>query len=134
MDRVNAGDYVAILAFLPSDQGWEEKLEPLRRQVQTRGGAVTCVGIGPRYLHSSGQLHKGGPGNSHFLVLTAAPAMEAPVPGQPYGFSALIDAQARGDIEVLKSRGRNVLHIGLGPVDSAEDTVRRITEHLARAA
>jgi glucose-6-phosphate isomerase len=132
LNRVETGDYIAILAFLPSDQNWEEALKPLRQLLQQHCGTVVCLALGPRYLHSSGQLHKGGRKNGHFLVLTATPGVDAPVPGEHYSFGTLIDAQARADIEVLCARGQNVLHINLGPVDRGEAILGEITTHVAR--
>lgn len=128
LGRVARGDYLAILAYLPSDQGWDDTLDPLRELLQLRTGAVTCQALGPRYLHASGQLHKGGKKNGHFLLLTAAPGSSAEVPGERYDFGTLIDAQARADVEVLRERGQDVLHFDLGPIDGAEAKLREITD------
>ena len=83
---------------------------------------ATTLGFGPRYLHSTGQLHKGGPGTALFLLITAAPAEDLPVPGEKYTFAQLELAQAMGDFEALESRGRWLFHYRLeGPVEAALD-------------
>ncbi len=132
LHRAKIHDYVALLAYLPTDQDWEQKLKPLRDLLQQRLNTVTCLALGPRYLHSSGQLHKGGKTNGHFLVLTARPRDDVPIPGEHYGFGVLIDAQAHGDLTVLRARGQNVLHFDLGPIDGAEAEIRKITDYLHR--
>lgn len=132
LDQLDGHGYVALLAYLPTDQDWEEKLLPLGLRLQRHLDTVTCLSLGPRYLHSSGQLHKGGRKYGHFLMLTAEPGRAVPVPGAPYDFGSLIEAQARGDIEVLRMRGQNVLHIDLGPIGGAEEKVREIESWLDR--
>lgn len=132
LDHVDVHGYVALLAYLPTDQDWEERLLPLGLRLQRHLNIVTCLSLGPRYLHSCGQLHKGGKKYGHFLLLTAEPDRAVPVPGAPYDFGDLIEAQARGDFEVLRMRGQTVLHIDLGPINSAEEKVREIESWLNR--
>jgi hypothetical protein len=82
----------------------------LRRTVRQRTGAATTHGVGPRYLHSTGQYHKGGPNSGVFLLVTAVDATMTPVPGEPYSFRTLKQAQALGDFEALVAAGRDVVH------------------------
>jgi transaldolase/glucose-6-phosphate isomerase len=118
-----AGDYFAILAYLHATPQRERKLETLRLEARAVSSAATTVGYGPRFLHSTGQLHKGGPGTGVFLQLTADEAADAPIPGRPYGFATLIAAQAWGDFEVLERRERRLLRVHLG-----EDPERALDE------
>lgn len=127
---IGAPDYIALLAYLPTSKMWRDALENLRARIAQSSTAATILSFGPRYLHSSGQIHKGGGKNGHFLVLTAGARRDLPIPGRQYGFQHLIDAQAQGDIEVLKNRGQQVLHIELGPVDEAAATLARLSASL----
>jgi transaldolase/glucose-6-phosphate isomerase len=107
------GDYIAILAFIdPAD---ESRLEPLVTRARETGRVVT-VGLGPRYLHSTGQLHKGGPNTGSFIQVVDDLGEELPVPGREFGFRRLIAAQAAGDFEALKERGRRVARVRLEDV------------------
>ena len=112
--QANEGDYVAIQAF--SDPRQEAKLEPLIERARRETGCVVTHGLGPRYLHSPGQLHKGGPNTGLFLQVVDDPGEELPIPGKPFGFARLIRAQAAGDFESLKERGRRVARIRLEDV------------------
>jgi len=122
------GDYLAILAYLPDTPAIGESLDQIRRQVAEKYGIATTAGFGPRYLHSTGQLHKGGPNSGLFLQLTADHATEIPIPGRPYNLNALADAQAAGDLQALRNRGRRAIRIPLGPDPAAE--LRRINAEL----
>jgi Phosphoglucose isomerase len=102
--------YVAILAFI--DPAREQELEPLIRQAEETGAAVS-VGLGPRYLHSTGQLHKGGPDNGLFVQVVDDLGEELEIPGRPYGFKTLIAAQAAGDFQALEERGRQIVRVQL---------------------
>jgi glucose-6-phosphate isomerase len=106
---VHPGDYVALHAYLPF--GLDAELEQLRRAVRDRlGGMAVTVGYAPRLLHSTGQLHKGGPDSVVAVQLvSASPGPVVPVPGEPFDFATLIAAQALGDYESLRSRGRRVV-------------------------
>jgi glucose-6-phosphate isomerase len=107
------GDYFAILAYLPPDAELRAPLEELREQVRARTRCATTFGYGPRYLHSTGQLHKGGPATGVFLVVSAEPRADVPVPGESYSFGVLEQAQASGDFASLDSAGRRALHLHL---------------------
>jgi glucose-6-phosphate isomerase len=112
--QANEGDYVAIQAFIDPMQ--EAKLQPLIERARRETGCVVTHGLGPRYLHSTGQLHKGGPNTGLFLQVVDDPGEELPIPGKPFGFARLIRAQAAGDFESLKERGRRVARIRLEDV------------------
>jgi len=112
--QANEGDYVAIQGFIDPMQ--QEKLEPLIERARRETGCVVTHGLGPRYLHSTGQLHKGGPNTGLFLQVVDDPGEELPIPGRPFGFARLIRAQAAGDFDSLKERGRRVARIRLEDV------------------
>lgn len=114
LEQARAADYISILAFLQPKPETVARLATLREQLRDSTRLATTVGFGPRYLHSTGQLHKGGPNTGLFLFLTADDAADLPIPGRPYGFSILKQAQALGDLLALKRRGRRVLHVHLG--------------------
>jgi hypothetical protein len=109
--QAREGDYVAIQAFI--DPMGEKKLEPLIERARRETGCVVTHGLGPRYLHSTGQLHKGGADNGLFLQVVDDPGEELPIPGQPFGFARLIRAQAAADYASLKERGRRVARVTL---------------------
>ncbi|MBV9966766.1 MAG: bifunctional transaldolase/phosoglucose isomerase [Alphaproteobacteria bacterium] len=111
--RVHAGDYVALLAYIERNAAHTEALQRLRRMIRDRTRAATCVGFGPRFLHSTGQAYKGGPNTGVFLQITADAAEDLPVPGQRYSFGIVKAAQARGDLGVLAERGRRLLRVHL---------------------
>jgi hypothetical protein len=107
------GDYVAILAFVNPTAEAEAKLAELAERARQATGCVVTHGFGPRYLHSTGQLHKGGPPTGLYLQVVDETGEEIAIPGQPFGFGELIRAQAAGDFESLKERGRRVARIRL---------------------
>jgi phosphoglucose isomerase-like protein len=106
-------DYLAILAYLPPTPGIAAQLQSVRAAWGRHLGCVTTLGFGPRYLHSTGQLHKGGPNTGLFLVVTADDAEDAEIPVLGTTFGRLKRAQARGDIRALLGRGRRVSHVHL---------------------
>ena len=108
-----AGDYVSILAYLPPDPAVFVALDQMRATVRDALGAATTAGIGPRYLHSTGQLHKGGPDTGVFLQVVEDYGDEVAIPGRRYGFARLIRAQAAGDFAALAERGRRVVRVRL---------------------
>jgi len=110
LEQAQPGDYIAVQAFI--DPAREAELEPLLRRARETGCVVT-VGLGPRYLHSTGQLHKGGPPTGIFLQVVDDPGEELPIPGRPFGFRRLIEAQAAGDYAALVERGRRVARVRL---------------------
>jgi glucose-6-phosphate isomerase len=113
LDQLRAGDYFAALAFLPMFPEHEAAIQVLRHHVRDRKHVATCLGFGPRFLHSTGQDYKGGPNTGVFLQITAKHAEDADIPGQRYSFGVVIDAQAAGDLAVLESRGRRALRVHL---------------------
>ena len=110
----NPRSYVALLPYLESSSGHKAAIQVLRLKVRDGLRVATTVGYGPRYLHSTGQLHKGGAANGLFILLTADDRQDLPVPGQPYTFSVLKQAQALGDYQALASKGRPVIRFHLG--------------------
>ena len=109
LDQAREGDYVCVQAFVdPSTD-----LAPLVARLRRESGLVVTHGYGPRYQHSTGQLHKGGPNTGLFLQVIDDPGDELPIPGKPFGFRRLIRAQAAGDLEALKERGRRVARVRL---------------------
>lgn len=112
--QADPGDYVALLAYLTEDPDTDQVLRSIRLRLRNGLRLATTLGYGPRYLHSTGQYHKGGPATGLFLLLTADDAADAPVPGAPYTFGILKHAQALGDLEALHKHGRRVIRIHLG--------------------
>ena len=110
---VKPGDYIAVLAYLPRNPVTERELEALRLDLRDRYLVATSMGFGPRYLHSTGQLHKGGPNSGVFILLTDDADRDAPVPGSPYTFDRLRTSQALGDLQSLQATGRRVAHVHL---------------------
>jgi glucose-6-phosphate isomerase len=108
------GDYLALCAYLHRTPARQERLQRLRLALRATSRLATTLGYGPRFLHSTGQLHKGGPNSGLFLQLTADEGDELPIPGERYGFGALRRAQAAGDYEVLERRRRRVMRVHLG--------------------
>jgi len=104
-------DYLALLAFVPADPDTVARLQRLRAAVRDRLGLATSLGIGPRFLHSTGQLHKGGPNSGLFLQLTADPQRDLPIPGWQETFGTLLAAQAAGDLAALQRRSRRVIRL-----------------------
>jgi glucose-6-phosphate isomerase len=112
--EIKAGDYFATLAFLPMFPEYEAAIQEFRHRIRDTKKIATCLGFGPRFLHSTGQDYKGGPNTGVFLQLTCDHAIDVPIPGQRYTFGTVIDAQAAGDLAVLESRGRRALRVHLG--------------------
>jgi glucose-6-phosphate isomerase len=132
MRSLEPGDYLAILAYLPED---EQLLEPLRRattRLSRATGRAVCLELGPRYLHSTGQLHKGGAPNGAFLLITTRDRSDLEVPGKPYRLGALHRAQAEGDLVTLASADRRALRIDLP--DAAPETISLLARELGSAA
>src|SRR5439155_1412272 len=106
--------YVALLAYIEMTDAHEAELQKMRTAIRDRYKVATCVGFGPRFLHSTGQAYKGGPSSGVFLQITCDDAADLPVPGQTYTFGVVKAAQARGDLAVLEERGRRALRVHLG--------------------
>ncbi len=118
LSLIHQGDYVALLAYVSTmDPALADELEALRTAVRDRTRAATMFGFGPRYLHSTGQLHKGGPNSGVFLLMTAAPREDVPIPGEQFSFGTLELAQAVGDFASLDAAGRRALHAHLPAPD-----------------
>jgi glucose-6-phosphate isomerase len=107
-------DYFAVLGFIQRDREHEKTMQKLRHAVRDKKRVATCLGFGPRFLHSTGQDYKGGPNTGVFLQITAEHASDLAIPGQKYTFGVVIDAQAAGDLSVLQQRGRRALRAHLG--------------------
>jgi len=116
LGRAGAGDYVALLAYIDRNPGNIEALQRMRRLIRDQLRTATCLGFGPRFLHSTGQVYKGGPNSGVILQVTCEDAADLAVPGQAYSFGVVKAAQARGDFDVLAERGRRLLRVHL-PAD-----------------
>jgi len=112
--RLGAGDYFALLGYVEMNAEHESLLQNLRMTVRDHKRVATCLGFGPRFLHSTGQAYKGGPNSGVFLQITCDDAEDLPVPGQKYTFGVVKAAQARGDFQVLADRKRRALRVHLG--------------------
>src|SRR5579864_709234 len=112
--RIGAGDYFALLAYVMMSSSHERALQAMRHRVRDQRKVATCLGFGPRFLHSTGQAYKGGPNSGVFLQVTCDDAHDLPVPGQKYTFGIVKAAQARGDFQVLADRGRRALRAHVG--------------------
>ena len=121
-----AGDYVAILGFMAPSGEVEAAVTELRTAIRDATRATTTFGYGPRYLHSTGQLHKGGPEGGRFLVLVHDGTEDVEIPGRPFSFRTLKNAQALGDLQTLRSRGRRAEKVRLEGDDAAA-AVRELT-------
>jgi transaldolase/glucose-6-phosphate isomerase len=115
LGRLGGGDYFALLAYVERNARHREILQAMRLAVRDAKRVATCLGFGPRFLHSTGQAYKGGPDTGVFLQVTCDDAEDLPVPGQKYSFGVVKAAQARGDLDVLAERGRRALRVHLGP-------------------
>lgn len=111
---LSPGDYFALTAYVPPTAENESALQAIRLAVRDRFRVATTLGFGPRFLHSTGQLHKGGPGTGVFLQITCDARERVPIPDKPWGFAEVIAAQAAGDLAALQSRGRRALTVHLG--------------------
>ena len=130
--HVQTGDYVAILAYLRQTPQMDDSLSRLRQTIAERHHVATTAGYGPRYMHSTGQLHKGGPDSGVYLFVTAPHEDDLPIPGEPYTFGDLDDAQALGDQRALQSQGRRVARLDLGA--DGEEGVHELAARLAVSA
>jgi glucose-6-phosphate isomerase len=131
LDSLSSGDYLALLAYLPYD---ETLLAPLRHAVAHVADALDvpfCLESGPRYLHSTGQLHKGGPNSGVFIMVTTRDSADLSIPGWPFGLATLHRAQAEGDLVTLAAHGRRVLRVDLH--DASTDAMERLSAAFARA-
>ena len=126
LDRLGSNDYFALLAYIEMNAENIGHLQAIREKVLDRSLAATCLGFGPRFLHSTGQAYKGGSKNGVFLQITSDDDADLPVPGQKYTFGVVKAAQARGDFQVLLDRGRRALRVHVGGGMSVAEGLERI--------
>jgi len=131
LGRLGAGDYLGLLAYVPMTPENEAVLQTARLRVRDARKVATCLGFGPRFLHSTGQAYKGGPNSGVFLQVTCDDPVQLPVPGHKFSFGVVKAAQARGDFQVLAARKRRALRVHLrGPLDAA---LRALQQAIDRA-
>lgn len=128
LEASQAGDYLAIMAYLPDTDVIRETIHELRHRVMAKYRIATTMGYGPRFLHSTGQLHKGGPASGIFLQLTQDHQTDIPIPGWDLSFGVLADAQALGDLQALDDLGRRTVSVHLG--GDPAGGIRRIIDAL----
>jgi transaldolase/glucose-6-phosphate isomerase len=129
--RVKPGDYVALLDYFEESDDAEGAVQKIRTHLRDATRCATTTGYGPRFLHSTGQLHKGGPDSGVFIQVTAADARDVEIPGEPFTFSTLKQAQALGDFRALSSRGRRAVRVEIGSDIAAG--LRRLHEIIREA-
>jgi transaldolase/glucose-6-phosphate isomerase len=129
--RVKAGDYAALTAYVERTDAAHRTLQEMRLRIREKKKVATTLGYGPRFLHSTGQLHKGGPNSGVFIQITADDADDLSIPGEPYTFGVLKAAQALGDFVSLSKRDRRAIRVHLGAdVDAG---LRRLRQALDKA-
>lgn len=129
LSRLEAGDYFAVNAYVERSDAHDAELQPLRHAVRDSRRVATTLGYGPRFLHSTGQLHKGGPNSGVFLQITADPAHDIEIPGRGFSFGVLHAAQAQGDFEVLCERARRAVRVHIeGDVTKGLSRLRGLVE------
>ncbi len=131
LSRIRSGDYAALLAYIARNERHTARLQELRVALRDKRRVATCLGFGPRFLHSTGQAYKGGPNSGVFLQITGDPSEDLPVPGQRISFGIVEAAQARGDFDVLTERGRRALRVHLK--GSMENGLAALTDVFRRA-
>ena len=131
LDRINAGDYFGVLAYITMNEPNEGALQVIRHNVRDAKKVATVLGFGPRFLHSTGQAYKGGPDTGVFLQITCDDKIDFPVPGQKYTFGVVKAAQARGDFAVLAERGRRALRVHIGK--NVKTDLARLAKAMQRA-
>ncbi len=117
--KIGPGDYAAVLAYLPRSHDNRRRIQAVRVRLRDRYKVATTTGFGPRYLHSTGQIHKGGPNSGVFIQLVDEVRSDIPIPGKPYSFARLNRAQADGDLEALLSLGRRAVRTTLANLEEA---------------
>ncbi len=131
LNRIGQNDYFALLAYIEMNRAHEDQLQAIRHTVRDSRRVATCLGFGPRFLHSTGQAYKGGPNTGVFLQITCDDALDLPVPGQKYTFGIVKAAQARGDFQVLVERNRRALRVHIGK--DVESGLAKLQEALKQA-
>jgi hypothetical protein len=114
LSAVRPGDYVALMAYVTPNSENEAALQRLRVAIRDEHRVATTLGFGPRFLHSTGQLHKGGPATGLYIQVTADDTVDVPIPDQPFSFSILKQAQAQGDLQSLRDHERRVIRLHIG--------------------
>ena len=120
LKEVHAGDYLAIQAYVPRGPEMERRLQKVRMRLRDRYRVATTVGFGPRFLHSTGQLHKGGPNSGVFVQVVESPQEDIEIPGEPYTFATLFAAQSAGDLQSLREHGRRVARVRMADLEAIE--------------
>jgi transaldolase/glucose-6-phosphate isomerase len=124
LSLARSGNYVALMAYMEQNAEYVTTLELIRRKIRHTFKRAETLGFGPRFLHSTGQLHKGGPNTGLFIQITVADQADPAIPEAPYGFSTLKQAQAAGDLQSLQSKGRRVVRLHLtGDIDRELHTI-----------
>jgi len=113
LSQIKVSDYIAINAFIPMTKINENLLQNFRLKLRDKYKVATTLGFGPRFLHSTGQLHKGGANNGYFIEITSDVETDLDVPGQGYSYGVLVNAQALGDLKALRSKDRKVIRINI---------------------
>ncbi len=131
LGQVKPGDYVALMAYIPPSAEHDRALTAIRLAIRDKYRVATTVGYGPRFLHSTGQLHKGGPNTGVFLQIVGDDPKDVPIPGAPYTFGVLKQAQALGDYQALRNHGRRVLRVQVADV---RDGLSKIAQAVGAAA
>jgi hypothetical protein len=131
LNQIKLGDYVDISAFIENSNENFVLLQQIREIIRDAKKVATCLGFGPRFLHSTGQVYKGGPNTGVFLQLTAEYTDDIQVPGHKYTFGTVIAAQAQADFEVLSARSRRILQINLGK--NISQSLQHLFELIRRA-
>ena len=131
LSKAKAGDYLAIMAYIRQTPEADRALADLRSMITERHHIATTLGYGPRFLHSTGQVHKGGPDSGLFLQLTTEHLEDIPVPGESYTFGVLAEAQALGDLKVLQTLGRRVATVRLASGNDSE--IMRLSDEVDTA-
>jgi hypothetical protein len=129
--QLAVGDYLAITAYIRQTERTDEVFREIRQRVRDERGVATTLGYGPRFLHSTGQLHKGGPPRGVLLQVTADEREDIPIPGRPFTFGQLKRAQAAGDLESLRAHGRPVVSVNVGP--DVEAGLASLADHVRSA-
>jgi hypothetical protein len=126
LDSLRDGDYVAFLSYLPAESEVESAIAEVRRVIRARTRAASTYGVGPRYLHSTGQYHKGGPNSALAFVITSDDETSTPIPDAGHSFSVLKRAQALGDAETLDAHGRRTVRIHVKSAAAATHAIAQL--------
>jgi len=128
LSNADKGSYLALMAYIRETPETDKIFSNYRKHLAERCSIPTTLGYGPRFLHSTGQLHKGGPGNGLFIQITSAHRQDLPIPGKPYTFGILADAEAKGDMEALQAAGRRAISIHLNVPE--ENIAKELSDRL----